>query len=73
MSTFKRNLKRIWDETGTPVGESPPRGLHRRLIVRSFRDGGTGWGVWDKKHNRFLEDREISALSDEAISETWAN
>jgi len=54
-------------------GSTAPRGLRRRFIARarSFQDGGTGWGVWDKRNNRFLKDREIAALSDDEITETW--
>ena len=76
MSAMKRNLQIVWDETTNIIsdggdGEGAPWG-GRRYIARSL-DGGTGWGVWDSKQDRFLKDREVRVLSEKKIRETWTN
>ena len=73
MSAMKRNLRIVWDETTTAIGdaESTPWG-GRRYIARSL-DGGKGWGVWDRKQNRFLMDTEVRSLESAQVREVWAN
>ncbi len=73
MSAFKRNLRRIWDETGTPIGSPRPcdNSLVRRYVVRGYSQDGTGWGVWDKRRERYLKDREVAVLTSEQIEEAW--
>lgn len=63
---LKRNLEIIWAETTGPMAvETSGRTAipHRRYIARAFSGGGSGWGVYDIKENRFLKDREVSRLS----------
>jgi hypothetical protein len=60
MSGLKRKLDLVFYETsnGGHVG--------RRYIAKSL-DGGTGWGVYDRREGRFLKDREVSALDEEML------
>lgn len=66
MSAYKRNMKIVWTETTDGRGEA------RRFFARSLT-GGTAWGVFDAKRDRFLKDGEIAALAPEAIRELWVN
>lgn len=66
MSALKHNLRIVWNEATGQESRS------RRFLARSL-NGGTGWGVWDQKRDRFLKDREVAALSPEELRETWAN
>ena len=56
MSVLKRNLDIVFKETTNGNDEG------RRYIAKSL-DGGTGWGVFDRRTKRFLKDREISQIS----------
>jgi hypothetical protein len=49
-------------------GNRPPK----RYLPRSL-DGGTGWGVFDRREDRFLEDAEVIKLDKEDLSEVYAN
>lgn len=64
--SLKRKLRIVFDET-TNGGHGG-----RRYIAKSL-DGGTGWGVWDRKKERFLKDREVRAIPEEQVREMWAN
>lgn len=72
MSRFKKNLKRIWDETTVPIGQEHP-GTARRYTALSYGNGGLGWGVYDEKEKRYLKDNEIAALTKTQITETYVN
>ena len=70
MSGLKKNLRIVWGETThAPVG--PRDETPRRFVVRAFSDAGPGWGVWDKKRERFLKNREVAALSVDAVRQVW--
>jgi hypothetical protein len=58
---LKSRLDIVW-------GNKPPK----RYLPRSL-DGGTGWGVFDRRANRFLSDTEVTKTDKEALSEVYAN
>ena len=58
---LKSRLEIVW-------GNKPPK----RYLPRSL-DGGTGWGVFDRREARFLKDAEVINLDKEALSEIYAN
>ena len=67
MTNLKRNLDIIWDETtfAGAVGQT----IDRRYVARAFSSRGPGWGVYDIKEARFLDDKEVKALTPEQIRE----
>ena len=72
MSKLKRNLKIVFDETAARAVDTIHPSACRRYHAKSL-DGGAGWGVFDKKLGRFLKDREVAALTDSALRESWSN
>lgn len=64
---LKRNLQIVWRET-TSSDPGKQLGMDRRFIARSL-DGGPGWGVWDRRNQRFLKDREVAKRSEDEIRE----
>lgn len=54
----ERILTEIFNHA-TPLGQSPVTTPYR-YVPRSI--GGTGWMVWDKRLDRFLEDRELAKI-----------
>lgn len=55
LSKLRKRLEIVWSN------EVP-----KRFIPRSL-NGGTGWGVFDKKQDRFLSDSEVTELSPDAL------
>ncbi len=62
MSALKRNLNAIFTETSNGGDKG------RRYVARSL-DGGTGWGVFDRRSERFLKNREVAALDADTLRE----
>jgi hypothetical protein len=58
---LQRRLAVIWDN------EPPDRYVPKSL------DGGTSWGVWDRRKTRMVPDEEVRGLSFENVCETYAN
>lgn len=38
-----------------------------RYIPKAYSSKGFGWGVYDKRENRFLEDKETLSLDDDKL------
>ena len=64
--SFKRNLRIIFDET-TTTPHLQTLGGNRRYVAKAFSSAGPGWGIYDRKAERFLKDSEVGKLSLEAI------
>lgn len=58
---LQRRLSVVW-------GNKPPY----RYVPKSL-DGGTGWGVWDRRDARFVPDKEVRKLTFENVCEKFAN
>ena len=66
MTAFKRKLRAVWNKGGI-VGEGPMDPGNHRYVPQAL-DGGPGWGVFDRLEDRFLTDREIKKLPEEALA-----
>lgn len=66
---LRRNIDFIFDATTRPSGESGAVSLPNRYLAKSL-NGGTGWGVFDRKQQRFLNDPEVARLKHSELSET---
>jgi len=55
VSDIKDKIAAVW--------ENGLRGdrRNRRYVPKSFT-GGTGWGVWDGREQRFLDDAELPTI-----------
>lgn len=53
MSAFKKKLWAVFDKAGGIGSEG-----NHRYVPRAI-DGGPDWRVFDRKHDRFLTDREV--------------
>lgn len=58
---LKSRLEIVW-------GNKPPK----RYLPRSL-DGGLGWGVFDRREDRFLSDDDLTKIDKDSLSETYAN
>jgi hypothetical protein len=65
MSKLKHNLKILWNEATGPESKS------RRFLCRAYSNRGTGWGVWDQKYKRFLDNADVALLTEEQLREPW--
>lgn len=61
---LKDRINAVW-EHGAPIGASPSMSAWR-YVPRSY-SGGTGWGVWDRFVNRFIDDNELITIPLDAI------
>jgi len=64
MSSTKKTLRTIFDETSGQLGDAQLPSA-RRYIAKALphRPSGSGaWGVFDRKESRFLTDAEIRRI-----------
>lgn len=52
---MEARLSRVWGHA-QPIGGDPAEPMPWRYIPRSL-NGGTGWGVWDKKKQQFVDNK----------------
>ena len=64
MSSFERKLRKVFDKGGE---HGPADDKNHRYVPRAI-DGGPAWQVFDRKHDRFLTNREIKMLDEEALA-----
>lgn len=61
---MRRNLLETASGLATPAAYAREPG--DRYVPRSL-NGGLGWGVWDARDQRFIDDAELSTLSYDEI------
>jgi hypothetical protein len=59
---LKSRLDIVWSNNAKP----------KRYIPRAL-NGGPGWGVFDRREDRFLKDAEVVKLNKESLSEIYVN
>jgi hypothetical protein len=66
-----RIVRRVWDNTTFPF---PTPAAHRaakfRYRARAYSSGGSGWGIWDQKDQKFIEGAAIAGIDPD---EAWVN
>jgi hypothetical protein len=71
MSKLNRNLAIVWDET-TFHPQDPYRVHTRRYIARPTNES-PGWGVFDRRTQKFLSNSQIRKLGEAQVREAFAN
>lgn len=64
---LNQKLRPFFDAKTAPMSGPRPAAGADRYLPRGFGPGGGGWGVWDCKDKRFLSDKEVLAISADAL------
>ena len=67
-----RNLDFIFSSTTRHEPAPGPIVQLNRYVAKSL-NGGTGWGVYDRRQERFLKDPEVAALKFDELGESFTS
>lgn len=70
--SLKKKLRRVFDRSHPINGPTNENVARFRYIPKAF-ERGPGWGVWDRKMQRYLETKEVKSLSVLQLDEPWGD
>lgn len=65
MRKLESRLRAVWEHASPMTERIAPTPW--RYVPKAFQAGHPGWGVYDRKINKFLHDHEVVALQIEVL------